>query len=57
MKYYFMVIEMLIALDQLTTVKKQLDALRPFPPAVLDNLEQWFEVELTYSSNAIEGNT
>lgn len=52
-----MVIEMLIALDQLTTVKKQLDALRPFPPAVLDNLEQWFEVELTYSSNAIEGNT
>lgn len=44
-------------LVHLTELKAQLDALRPFPPALLDNLEKWFEVELTYSSNAIEGNT
>lgn len=44
-------------LEKITAQKKKLDALRPFPKAVLDNLAQWFEVELTYSSNAIEGNT
>lgn len=44
-------------LNTITLLKQQLDELRPFPPAVIDNLEHWFEVELTYSSNAIEGNT
>lgn len=51
-----MVVGMIITLDKITAFKKQLDELRPFPYAILDNLEQWFEVELTYSSNAIEGN-
>ncbi|MFH0801815.1 MAG: Fic family protein [bacterium] len=37
--------------------KKRLDALRPLSPEVLKNLEEWFTIELTYTSNAIEGNT
>jgi Fic family protein len=43
--------------DHLTKKKARLDALRPLPSAQLDNLENWFRVELTYTSNAIEGNT
>jgi Fic family protein len=42
---------------KLETIKRKLDDSRPFAPAVLDNLDKWFEVELTYTSNAIEGNT
>lgn len=37
--------------------KARLDAFLPFPPAVVKNLEDWYRVELTYTSNAIEGNT
>ena len=37
--------------------KKILDGYRPLPPALVENLEQWFLIELTYTSNAIEGNT
>lgn len=39
-------------------IKKQLlDAYRPFPSELVTNLEEWFRLELTYTSNAIEGNT
>ncbi|WP_262694688.1 Fic family protein [Kordiimonas aquimaris] len=41
----------------LTQKKDQLDGFRPLPPALVQNLEQWFLIELTYTSNAIEGNT
>jgi len=44
-------------LNQLTKKKQQLDKLQPLPPELIKNLEDWFRVELTYSSNAIEGNT
>lgn len=44
-------------LKLLTKKKQQLDALRPLPKELIKNLEEWFRVELTYSSNAIEGNT
>lgn len=37
--------------------KKLLDTHRPLPPALVKNLYDWFKVELTYTSNAIEGNT
>ena len=37
--------------------KAQLAALLPLPEALQDNLSQWLRVELTYTSNAIEGNT
>lgn len=37
--------------------KTLLDSKRPLRPEVLNNLKQYFDVELTYNSNAIEGNT
>jgi len=37
--------------------KAQLDKTRPLPSALVQNLKQWFAIELTYSSNALEGNT
>jgi Fic family protein len=41
----------------LTRKKQQLDTFRPLPPALVRNLDDWFRVELTFTSNAIEGNT
>ncbi len=38
-------------------LKQRLDALRPLDSDDLASLEAWYDVELTYSSNAIEGNT
>ena len=37
--------------------KQQLDKARPLSSALVKNLKQWFVIELTYSSNALEGNT
>ena len=37
--------------------KAQLDRLRPLSPGALVNLEHAYDLELTYTSNAIEGNT
>lgn len=42
---------------RLTEKKQILDGYRPLPLALVKNLEDWFRVELTYTSNAIEGNT
>lgn len=44
-------------LKLLTSKKQQLDAFRPLPPELIKNLDEWFKIELTYTSNAIEGNT
>lgn len=44
-------------LVQLTKKKQQLDSYRPLPQELVKNLEDWYRVELTYTSNAIEGNT
>lgn len=41
----------------LTEKKHELDTYRPLPPELVTNLDDWFRVELTYTSNAIEGNT
>ena len=43
--------------DRLTRKKQELDGFRPLPPALVRNLDDWFRVELTFTSNAIEGNT
>lgn len=43
--------------ERLTKKKEKLDTYRPLPPELVQNLEEWLDVELTYSSNAIEGNT
>jgi len=37
--------------------KARLDALRPLSAAALERLEHYYDIELTYTSNAIEGNT
>lgn len=44
-------------LQMLTAKKQKLDAHRPLPRELVKNLDEWFSVELTYTSNAIEGNT
>lgn len=38
-------------------LKKQLDLLRPLPQETLDSLKEYYRVGLTYSSNALEGNS
>lgn len=38
-------------------LKRQLDQKRPLPPEVVKNLREFFHVEWTYNSNAIEGNS
>ncbi len=48
---------MISKLKILSSKKQELEKLLPLPPELLQNLEDWFKVELTYSSNAIEGNT
>ncbi|OGD93068.1 MAG: hypothetical protein A2W83_05550 [Sulfuricurvum sp. RIFCSPLOWO2_12_43_5] len=42
---------------RLTDKKQKLDRYQPLPDELVKNLEEWLKVELTYSSNAIEGNT
>lgn len=37
--------------------KDRLDGYRPLSSDLVKNLEAWFKIELTYTSNAIEGNT
>src|ERR1700728_2847627 len=43
--------------DSIERGKAELDSLRPLSTAVLAQLQKHFDVELTYTSNAIEGNT
>lgn len=43
--------------EKITAKKHELDKYRPLPKELVRNLEDWFRVELTYTSNAIEGNT
>jgi Fic family protein len=48
-------------IENLTSKKDRLDQARTegsgLPPALVANLDDWFKVELTYTSNALEGNT
>lgn len=41
----------------LTEKKQTIDSLKPLGEKAVGSLEEWLKVELTYSSNAIEGNT
>jgi Fic family protein len=38
-------------------LKKELSAFRPFPPSVVKQLKEYYKINLTYTSNAIEGNS
>lgn len=44
-------------LKKLTEKKTQLDKLRPLQKELEQSLDDWLRIELTYSSNAIEGNS
>jgi Fic family protein len=44
-------------LTSIAANKKRLDEMRPLSPKALANLEHYYDIELTYTSNAIEGNT
>ncbi len=48
---------MIDLLAQIAAKKVELDRLRPLSPQGLSNLEHVYDLELTYTSNAIEGNT
>ena len=43
--------------DRLIIKKKKLDALKPRPGREREGLQEWLDVEYTYTSNWIEGNT
>ena len=46
------------ALERIVQLKRELDALRPAPDLLLPpDLQRSYDIELTYASNAIEGNT
>src|SRR5713226_8047967 len=49
--------ERMSLLDAIADKKNRLDRLRPLPPEALSNLEHYYNLEITYTSNAIEGNT
>lgn len=42
---------------KIDNLKKQIDAIRPYEGKTLEQLQAYFRVGLTYSSNALEGNT
>ena len=42
---------------KLTKKKEELDKYRPLPPELVKNIQEWLDVEYTYTSNWIEGNT
>lgn len=44
-------------LKKIAEKKREIDALGTLDPALLKNLDEWYRVELTYTSNALEGNT
>jgi Fic family protein len=44
-------------LNEVDSLKQQLDQLRPLPPDALKKIQDAFEIEYTYDSNRIEGNT
>src|SRR5271165_597138 len=43
-------------LDAIADKRNRLDRMRPLSPEALANLEHYYDVEITYTSNAIEGN-
>lgn len=43
--------------ERIADKKSELDSLRPVSGRSLAELNRWYDVELTYTSNAIEGNT
>jgi len=43
--------------EECDKLKNELDSFRPFPPSVITQLKEYYKINLTYTSNAIEGNS
>lgn len=56
-KYHVILYNMNSILASIEEKKLRLDSFRPFPTDLEANQREWFKIELTYTSNAIEGNT
>ena len=52
-----MSLELLSIAQRIAEKKTSLDRLRPLSPKGLAELDRWYDGELTYTSNALEGNT
>ena len=48
---------MVTLLQAIAAKKERLNQLRPLSPEAVAKLEHYYDIELTYTSNAIEGNT
>ena len=44
-------------IKEIDSKKAELDRYRPLPKDLVQNLDEWFNIEIAYNSNAIEGNT
>ena len=44
-------------LEKIAEKRRRLDQLRPLSAEALGKLQHYYDIEITYSSNAIEGNT
>src|SRR3989339_2288447 len=44
-------------MEECNKLKNELDSFRPFSPSVITQLKEYYRIGLTYTSNAIEGNT
>ena len=56
-KCYVILYSMNNTIARIKGKKQQLDQYKPFPKSFVTNMNEWFKIELTYTSNAIEGNT
>lgn len=52
-----MIPEIKVILDKIDSIKSTLDGYRPFSDHVVKQLKDYYRIGLTYTSNAIEGNT
>lgn len=43
--------------ERVVELRAKLDAMRPLARGTVEALDRWYDVELTYTSNALEGNT
>lgn len=43
--------------SDIDVLKNEIDSYRPLPPHLIPSLKEYFRIGLTYSSNALEGNT
>ena len=44
-------------INECDSLKKEIAAFRPFPASVIKQLKEYYKINLTYTSNAIEGNS